>query len=160
MDSASDGKPADWEEARQLRAWELVQEGWKQQDVAAALGVTGGAVSQWVSKARQGGIAALRHRKPPGGPSKLSDEQRGQLPGMLGRGPLAYGFYGEVWTRRRVAQVIEQEFGVSYDPSQVGRVLKGCGFSLQKPALRATQRDEDAIRDWRDHRFPDLKKRS
>ena len=159
MNSASDGKPADWKEARQLRAWELVQEGWKQQDVAAALGVTGGAVSQWVSKAREGGISALRHRKPPGGPSKLSDEQRGQLPELLGRGPAAYGFYGEVWTRRRVAQVIEQEFGVSYDPSQVGRILKGCGFRLQKPALRAAQRDEDAILDWRDRRFPQLKKR-
>ncbi len=158
MNSANDEKPTDWKEIRRLRAWELVQQGWKQQDVATALGVTAGAVSQWVSKARQGGISALRHRKPPGGPSKLSDEQRGQLPGLLGRGPAAYGFCGEVWTRRRVGQVIEQEFGVSYDPSQVGRILKDCGFSVQKPALRATQRDEDAIRDWRERRFPELKK--
>ena len=51
------------------------------------------------------------------------------------------------------------EFGVSYDPSQVGRILKGCGWSLQKPALRATQRDADAIREWRERRFPELKKR-
>ena len=159
MNSASNEKPTDWKEARRLRAWELVQQGWKQQDVAAALGVTAGAVSQWVRKARQGGVTALRHRKPPGGPSKLSAEQRGQLPGLLGRGPSAYGFCGAVWTRRRVAQVIEQEFGVSYDPSQVGRILKGCGWSLQKPALRATQRDADAIREWRERRFPELKKR-
>ena len=159
MNSGSDGKPTDWKEARRLRAWELVQQGWKQQDVAGALGVTAGAVSQWVRKARQGGVPALRHRKPPGGPSKLSAAQRGQLPELLGRGPAAYGFCGEVWTRARVAQVIKQEFGVSYDPSQVGRILKGCGFSLQKPALRATQRDEDAILDWREHRFPELKKR-
>lgn len=55
--------------------------------------------------------------------------------------------------------MIEREFGVSHDPSQVGRILKGCGFSRQKPALRATQRDEDAIRDWRERRFPALKKR-
>ena len=149
MDSVRDGKPTDWKEARRLRAWELVQQGWKQQDVAAALGVTGGAVSQWVSKAREGGLSALRRRKPPGGPSKLRDEQRGQLPELLGRGPAAYEFYGEVWTRRRVAQVIEQEFGVSYDPSHVGRILKGGGFSLPKPALRTTLRNEDAILDWR-----------
>ena len=51
MNSRTDGPPTDWKEARRLRAWELVQEGWKQKDVAAALGVTGGAVSQWVSKA-------------------------------------------------------------------------------------------------------------
>ena len=77
MNIASDAAPTDWKEARRLRAWELVRQGWKQQDVATALGVTGGAVSQWVSKARQGGIPALRHHKPPGGPSKLSDQQRG-----------------------------------------------------------------------------------
>ena len=54
--------------------------------MAEALGVTKGAVSQWVRKAREGGRPALRHRKPPGGPSKLSDPQRGQLPELLSRG--------------------------------------------------------------------------
>ena len=38
------------------------------------------------------------------------------------------------------------------------RLLKQCGFSRQKPALRASQRNEEAIRDWRDRRFPELKK--
>ena len=59
MDSATEMPPADWKEARRLRAWELVQQGWKQKDVAAALGVTKGAVSQWVSQARQGGRGGL-----------------------------------------------------------------------------------------------------
>ena len=127
MNSTTDGPPADWKEARRLRAWELVQQGWKQKDVAAALGVTGGAVSQWVSKARQGGVPALRRRQHPGAQPKLNDQQRGQIPELLTRGPAAFGFSGEVWTRGRVAQVIEREFGVSYDPSQVGRILRGCG---------------------------------
>ena len=78
---------------------------------------------------------------------------------MLERVPSASEFCGEIWTRRRVAQVIEREFGVSYDPSHVGRILKGCGFSLQKPALRTAQRDEEAIREWRDRHFGELKKR-
>ena len=148
MDKVVVEPPSDWKEVRRLRAWELVQQGWKQKDVAEALGVTKGAASQWVSKARAGGPQALRHRKPPGGPSKLSDQQRGQLLELLSRGPAAFGFSGEVWTRHRIAQVIESEFGVSYDSSHMGRILKGCGFSQQKPALRAAQRDEDAIRDW------------
>ena len=146
-------------EARRLRAWELVQKGWKQTDVAEALGVTRGAVSQWVAQARQGGTQALRRRKPPGGRRKLSDVKLAQLPRLLSRGPSAFGFCGDIWTRGRIAQVIRQEFGVSYDPSQVGRILKECGFSLQKPALRASQRNEEAIRDWRDRRFAELKKR-
>ena len=159
MDKGNDAEPTGWKEARGLRAWELVQKGWKQTGVAEALGVARGAVSQWVSRARRGGAEALRRRKPPGGQSKLNGAQLARLPGLLERGPAAFGFCGEIWTRGRVAQVIEGEFGVSYDPSQVGRILKGCGFSLQKPTLRSAQRDEPAIREWRDRRFGELKKR-
>ena len=100
----------------------------------------------------------MRRRQHPGGMPKLNVQQREQIPELLTRGPAAFGFSGEVWTRGRVAQAIEQEFGVSYDPSQVGRILRGCGWSRQKPALRSTQRDEDAIQDWRDRRFTELKK--
>ena len=159
MDSVISEQPVNWKEARRFRAWELVQKGWKQTDVAQALGVTRGAVSQWVSRARQEGPQALRYRKPLGSRSKLSQEQRARLPELLDQGAAAFGFCGEIWTRRRVAWVIEREFGVSYHPSQVGRILKDCGWSLQKPALRAAQRDEDAIRDWRERHFPELKKR-
>ena len=60
----------------------------------------------------------MRRRQHPGGQPKLNDQQRGQIPELLTRGPAAFGFSREVWTRGRVAQVIEREFGVSYDPSQ------------------------------------------
>ena len=60
-----------------------------------------------------GGVAALSRRKHPGGRPKLDHGQRERLPELLARGPAAYGFAGEVWTRVRVAQVIRQEFGVS-----------------------------------------------
>ena len=57
-----------------------------------------------------------------------------------------------------MALVIEKELGVSYDPSQGGHILKGCGFTLQKPALQTAQRDEEVIREWRDPRFAELEK--
>jgi len=66
---------------------------------------------------------------------------------------------GALWTEGRIAQVIRQSFGVSYHPSHVGRILKACGWSLQKPVRRATQRDEQAIRRWREERWPQVKKR-
>ena len=53
----------DWKEGRRLRAWELSQTGWTQATIARALGVTGGAVSQWLTKAKQDGVSALRSRK-------------------------------------------------------------------------------------------------
>ena len=60
--------PKDWREARRLRAWDLHQQGWKQGRIAEALGVTQGAVSQWLARARDGGMQALYSRSPPGAP--------------------------------------------------------------------------------------------
>jgi len=146
-------------EARRFRAWELKQQGWKQKDIAQALGVTPGAVSQWLKRAREEGVESLRRRVGSGPPPRLSAEQRAQLPQLLAQGPEAYGFRGAVWTRARVAEVIEREFGVRYDPSHVGRILRACGWSLQKPTRRAKQRDEEAIRAWKEERWPEVEKK-
>lgn len=147
-----------WREGRRLRAWELHQAGWKQQAIADALGVTKGAVSQWLTRARAEGPEALRHRKPPGSQSKLTAEQQARLPGLLERGAEAFGFRGTVWTQPRIAEVIRREFGVRYHPSQVGRILQRLGWSRQKPVRRARQRDEEAIRRWKTERWPRLKR--
>jgi transposase len=149
----------DWREGRRLRAWELHQQGWSQKAIAAALGVTAGAVSQWFTRATEGGVAALRRQPPPGATPKLSHEQRTQLPGLLSQGATHYGFVGDVWTQPRVAEVIRREFGVRYHPSHVGRLLKALGWSRQCPIQRATQRDEAAIQRWRDETWPRLKKK-
>jgi transposase len=150
--------PTDWREGRRLRAWELKQQGWTQQAIAAALGVTPGAVSQWLGRARHGGVAALRRRLAPGPTPKLTAEQRAQLPALLARGAEAFGFRGQVWTARRVTAVIRREFGVRYHPNHVGKLLRAAGWSAQKPVRRATQRDEAAIAAWHAERWPALKK--
>jgi transposase len=46
-------------------------------------------------------------------------------------------------------EVIRKEFGVSYHPAHVSRVLKALRLSLQKPERRANQRDEEAIERWK-----------
>lgn len=149
----------DWREGRRLRAWELSQEGWSQKDIAAALGVSKGAVSLWLKRARQEGPEGLRRRKAPGPRPRLTAAQRQELPRLLERGPEAYGFRGAVWTEGRIAQVIRQVFGVAYHPAHVGRILRACGWSLQRPVRRAAQRNEEAIRLWREERWPEVKKR-
>jgi transposase len=159
MGKTLSSQATNWREGRRLRAWELHQKGWKQQAIAEALGVTQGAVSQWLKRAQDGGVAGLRHRPPPGAASRLSPEQRGQLLELLAQGAEAFGFPGEVWTQPRVAALIRDRFGVSYDPSQVGRILKACGWSSQRPVHWATQRDAAAIRQWQEERWPEIKKR-
>ena len=150
--------PHDWREGRRLRAWALARQGWPQRTIAAALGVTEGAVSQWLKRGREGGAAALRRRTSPGAPPKLSVAQRGELPALLARGPEAYGFRGDVWTGPRVVWLIAARFGVRYHRSHISRLLRRLDWTPQRPLQRATQRDEAAIRRWWAEHWPRLKK--
>jgi transposase len=158
MEKTLSSQASDWREGRRLRAFELKERGWKQTQIADALGVTEGAVSQWMKRAREDGVEGLRHKPPPGAPPRLSKEQRAKVPELLERGAEAHGFRGEVWTCERVAIVIRKEFGVSYHPAHVSRLLKALRHSLQKPQRRANQRDEEAIEHWKEKRWPSLKK--
>jgi transposase len=150
--------PTHWKEARRLQAWQLKHKGWTQHQIAEALGVSEGAVSQWMTRARQGGLEALRHCSPPGAPRRLTDAQLARLPALLQPGAAAYGFRGQVWTRARVAVIIRLECGVSYHPVHVGRLLKARRWSPQKPMRRARERHEAAIARWRDETWPAIKK--
>jgi transposase len=150
--------PHDWKEGRRLRAWALAQQGWPQRTIAAALGVTEGAVSQWLKRAREGGVAALRRRTSPGAPPKLSAAQRAALPALLAQGPEAFGFRGDVWTGPRVVWLIAARFRVRYHRSHVSRLLRRLDWTPQQPLQRATQRDEAAIRRWWAERWPALKR--
>jgi transposase len=160
MDNPLSREATDWREGRRLRAFELKQKGWSQQRIAEALGVSKGAVSQWMKRARdgEGGPQALKRRPAPGATPRLSEDQRARLPELLERGAEAHGFRGEVWTCERVAIVIRKEFGVSYHPAHVSRIVRALGLSLQKPQRRANQRDEEAIDKWKEEKWPSLKK--
>ena len=148
-----------WREGRRRRAWELKAAGWKQQDIAAALGVTAGAVSQWLKRVRDRGVEGLRRHPAPGRQPRLTPEQVAQLPALLAPGAEAYGFRGQVWTCQRVAEVIRRTFGVTYHPAHVSRLLHAARQSVQQPVQRATQRNELAIQAWWRERWPALEKK-
>lgn len=145
-------------ERRRRRAMALVEAGHSQSEVARQLGVTPAAVCQWVKARREGGEEALAARTGAGRPPCLSAPQLERLAQVLDRGPTRWGFATELWTLKRVAQVIEHEFGEVYDPSGVWHLLRRMGWSCQKPERRARERDEDAIATWRQRDWPRIKK--
>ncbi len=149
--------PRDWREGRRLRALERSEQGWKAIRIAEALGVTRGAVSQWLQRARAGGgPEALRHRKPPGARSRLTGEQRAQIPALLAAGAESSGFIGAVWTTARVATVLRRAFGVRSHPAHVSRLVRQIGWTQQVPRTRASQRTEAQVTAWRTERWPAL----
>jgi transposase len=143
-----------------MQALHLSQQGWKHCDIAAALGVTQGAVSQWLTTAHRGGPDALRAHLRSGRPARLTPEQKRLIPDYLGHGAEAYGFRGEVWTCPRIAKVLRQEFRVSYSRSQVSRLMKELQWTPQVPLTRALQRDEQVIEHWRVEVWPQIRERA
>jgi len=154
----TDEHRGDWKEWRRRRAWELAQQGWSQKDIAEALGVTQGAVSQWMKMGREQGEEGLQGHIAHGPQPRLSQDQLAQLPALLKRGAETSGFRGDVWTTERVAELIHKQFGVRYHPAHMSRLLKQIRYSVQQPIERASQRDEQAIATWKEQRWPMLKK--
>lgn len=123
------------------------------------LSVSPAAVSQWKKIYQRAGPEGLKAKPHPGAKPKLTTRQRQKLGRLLLQGPLAHGYTTDLWTLKRIAEVIEEHFGVRYDPSGVWHVLNGIGWSCQKPERRARERDDAAIARWRPQDWPRIKKR-
>jgi transposase len=147
-------------ERQRFRAATLLDAGHRPSEVAKMLGVSPSTVSQWKKIYQRAGPDGLKAKPHPGPKPKLSMSQRGKLERMLRKGPGAYGYATNLWTLKRIAEVIEKQFGVSYDPSGVWHVLRGMGWSCQKPEHRARERHEEAIVSWCRQDWPRIKKRS
>ena len=147
-------------EQRRLHAMTLLEQGYCQSEVARQVGVTAGAVSQWVSAYRRDGPGALEAKHHTGRRPKLSDSQMNRLQKLLLQGATRHGFSTELWTLTRIVEVIRKHFGVTYDPSGAWHLLKRMGWSCQKPERRARERNEQAIAVWRKENWPRTKKRS
>jgi transposase len=152
------GTAAELEVRRRIAA-RLFTEDFTLADVARCVGASVSSVGRWKRAWKQGGAAALAAKPRPVPRCRLSDEQKSQLVAILLRGPLAAGYVTDLWTCARVAQVIHQQFGVTYHADHVGRLLHGLGFTPQKPQRKARERDEQAIERWRRVEWPRIKKR-
>jgi transposase len=145
-------------EARRRIAGRLLLEGRTVTEVARLVGASWSAVKRWKVAAEKSGLEGLSAKPHPGKPPRLSTKQRAKLVAVLKRGPLAAGYETNLWTCPRVAEVIHRHFGVSYHAAHVWKILRGLGWSPQKPQRRARERDEQAIERWRKQQWPRLKK--
>ncbi|MGH9136064.1 MAG: winged helix-turn-helix domain-containing protein, partial [Acidimicrobiales bacterium] len=136
-------------EERRKRAARLFARGVTQADVARELEVSRQSVSRWYGDWQAGGTKALKGAGRAGRRPRLSQAQLRAVDRALRKGPGAHGFATELWTLARVAQVIEAETGVAYHPGHVWKILRDqLGWSRQRPAKRAVERNEEAIASW------------
>src|SRR5256885_58317 len=144
---------------RRMRAVELFEAGMRQVDVVTQLGVSAQTASRWYHSWQTGGRDALMGAGRLGRTARLSDGQLAEVEAALVAGPKANGFATDMWTLARVTQVIERVSGVRYSPSQTWLILRQrLGWTRQRRARRAVERDEEAIEQWVKRDWPRIKK--
>jgi transposase len=143
---------------RREKAVALFGEGERQTAVAATLRVSRQSVSRWYNDWLNGDTAAIQGASQAGRRRRLTKDQVEQIRAKLLQGAKAQGYASDLWTLPRVAKLIEAVTMVHYHPGHVWRVLRQMGWSLQRPTLRAKERDEEAIRRWKRRTWVQVKK--
>ncbi len=147
-------------EKRRKEAARMFKTGKKQAEVARLLGVSRQSVSRWYKDWDRSGIRSLKAAGRAGRKPKIGSGDLMAIEKALRKGARANGFNTDLWTLKRVAKVIENVAGVHYHQGHVWRILrKSMGWSLQRPAKKAKERNEKAVKVWIAETWPELKKK-
>jgi|SRR5581483_1068568 transposase len=110
-------------ERRRRRAVELMDQGESPTTIARILGVARPSLYRWRQAARSApnGLAAKAH---PGPTPRLRESQLEELENLLLDGATAHGWPNELWTAKRVTEVIRRHFHLDFHPEHVRKILK------------------------------------
>jgi len=152
--------PKTLEEIR-TRAVEQVQAGRSPELVIKTLGFSRACIYNWLARYRSGGWHALKTGARTGRPTKLDGSQLAWIyRSVVDKDPLQLKFSFALWTRAMIGVLIKRQFGIRLSDASVGRLLRQLGLSCQKPLFRAYQKNPDAIAEWRQAVFPQIRKRA
>ena len=140
-----------------LDAAQWIEEGASDREVAVRFRVTRMSANRWRRALAAGGRPALASRGPGGARCRLSPAQLDELQALLDAGPAAWGWADQCWTLARIAAVVHERFAVDYTLAGLDLLLHRMGWSVQVPARRATERNEERITAWRRETWPLIK---
>jgi len=146
-------------EARRLKAAAYFKEGKPQIWVAGHFNVSRPTVHDWYWRWQKKGEQGLKATKPSGVKPKLLKSKLKNVEKILLKGPEKAGYATPLWTLPRIAEVIKKETKVSYHPGHVSKIMHMLGWSSQRPARRAKERDEKAIALWKKNTWPAILKK-
>ena len=142
-----------------LAAAEMIEAGASDREVARRFRVSRMSVNRWRRALAAGGKAALASKGAGGARCKLSPAQVAELEAVLDAGPAAAGYADQCWTLARIADQVWRRFGVEYTLAGMDVLLHRIGWTVQVPARRAAERDEEKIARWREETWPVVKGR-
>src|SRR6266566_985054 len=147
---------------RRLLAVQRVNEGFTVEEVADFLAVTPRTLWRWLAAYRAHGPEGLAAQSGPGPgrPPKLTSTQEKIVRRWLSDPPTEYGFPTDLWSAPRLAQLIEQVFGVHFHPHYLSTWLRQRGYTPQKPRRVPREKDEEAIARWLAEDWPRIKQKA
>jgi len=151
------GKPQILEKRRH-HAIRLLKQGHPYRTVAREVRSSLSSVVRWHQSYRKKGRRGLKPTPNTGRPPLLSARQKKTLVNILVKGPLEAGYSTDLWTLQRIGQIIQRNFRVCYCTGNLWNLMNTLGWSCQKPQKRAKERREEAIRYWKHHVWPHIKK--
>jgi transposase len=142
-------------ETIRLQAAGWFAEGVPVAEIARRLRVSRTAVFGWQQRWRRGGDQALASKGPGGARCRLDGPRLRRLADALDEGPAVHGFGDDQrWTLARVSDLIARMFHTRYTLRGTAYLLHRMGWSVQIPAHRAVERDQQAIATWRREAWP------
>lgn len=127
-------------------------------DASQAFGVHRTTVSNWWNRYQASGVEALAAKKRGAKPKPLlTPNQESRLLDVLRqKTPDQVGLSETLWTRDCVAEWAARELGVKRSRWVWGRWLSAQGFTPQKPARRAYERDPIKVDRWLKKDYPKI----
>ena len=145
--------------AKRIHATLLNHDGKTSGEISNLLRAPRSRVSEWLSNYDAYGFESLLEGHRTGRPPLLNKNQKTELADIVDSGPVAYGFLSGVWTSVMIAQVIQDEFRVSYDSRHVRRILDELNFSVQRPKKILAKADPVKQNRWARYTYPNIKKK-
>src|SRR4051794_37416401 len=141
-----------------LRRAAWIEERATDREVATRFRVTRMSANRWRRALAAGGRPALASKGPGGARCRLSPAQLDELQVLLDAGPGAWGWADQRWTLPRIAAAVHERFGVDYTLPGLDLLLHRMGWSVQVPARRAAERNEEQIAAWPEETWPEIKR--
>ncbi len=136
----------------------LVSDGRLQKDVAHTLTVASRTLEWWIEQYRKSGMSGFIKGPYPGKQCRLTSDQQKQVARIIEAGPEKAGYETGVWTAVIGKSLIKARFGVSYSLSQVRRILRKLGFSVQVPRRVPSKEDPEEQKKWIEKDLPEIRK--
>lgn len=146
-------------EFRRQMILNLRAEGKSQQAIADLVNLNQSKVSLFLSTHAVYGDQSIKAQKAKGNVARLDTAQLETLKQYLEQGAVFHGYEGDYWDRKRVKNLIEDKFSISYTSRHVGNILKKINYTLQKYTIKDYRQSAEKVSDFLDNQVPIIKKK-